>query len=116
MPSKIGMSSFIPMTSTDRSDIKDLGTASMEILSASFSTISSRTKLMGTQSPLNPKMIRENRRMVTEKLVASFEVGLELQIAWMSSFFGDHTPWWKSSRRILEPLHSRTTRNAKRLS
>lgn len=111
-----GMSSYIPMTATDRSNISNLGTVGLEILSASFSTISSRTKLLGTQSPLDPKMMRENHRMVAEKLSAGWEVGLEMHIAWMDTLLGHQTPWWESSRRILEPLHRRTTINAKRLS
>jgi hypothetical protein len=108
--------SVIPTTPAAVTDVWKLGQMTAEFWSSAFSTIKSRTLLWGKKSPLDPKMIQENQQMVTEKLAASWEVGLEVQKTWLNILLGGQTPWWTTSRRSLKPLHKRTTANAKRLS
>lgn len=109
------MSAFIPTTPAARSDVLKLGGMVLETFPAAFSTIGMRTGLLVTQSPLNPEMMKENRRMVFEKVTGFCEAGLEVQVAWLSMLSGDRTPWWTSGERILKPLHERTVANSKRL-
>jgi len=108
--------SVVPTTPAAVTEVWKLGQMTSEFWSSAFSTIKSRTFLWEAKSPLDPKMIHENQRMVTEKLAASWEVGLEVQKAWLNILLGGQTPWWTTSRRSLKPLHKRTTANAKRLS
>jgi len=116
MSNKRRVFSVIPSTPAAVSDVWKLGQMTFDFWSSAFSTINSRTLLWKTKSPLDPKMIQENQRMVTEKLAATWKVGLEVQKAWLNILLGGQTPWWISSRRSLKPLHKRTTANAKRLS
>lgn len=110
------MSAMIPMQPTVLSDAWSLGTEALEIWSAAFSTINSRTHLWQTQSPFDPRMMRENEQMVTEKLSATWEVGMEIQKAWMDVLSGEQTSVWAAGRNVLEPIHRHTTANSKRLS
>ncbi len=110
------MSAMIPMQPTAMSDAWDLGTETLEIWSAAFSTISSRTHLWQTQSPFDPKMMRENEQMVSEKLSATWEVGVEIQKAWMGMLSGDHGSVFSASRSVLKPIHRHTVANSKRLA
>ena len=104
------------MTSDARSDVRKLGSILIDAGPAALSTINLRVGMLATHAPLNPKMILENRRMVTEKLAALWDTGLEVQMAWLGILSGDNTPWWTTSLRILEPLHERAIANSKRLS
>jgi hypothetical protein len=97
-------------------DVWKLGTMALETWSTAFTTINSRTKMWETKSPFDPKMMLENHRMVSEKLAASWEIGFEMQKAWMKMLSGGQTPWWTTGRRTIKPLHRRTTANSKRLS
>lgn len=110
------MFAMSPMQPTAMSDAWNLGNEALEILSAAFSTINSRTHLWQTQSPLDPKMMRENEQMVTEKLSATWEVGMEIQKAWLGILSGDQTSMWAAGRNVLEPIHRHTVANSKRLS
>ena len=110
------LSVIIPMTPDARSDVRKLGVMLLDAGPVALSTINLRVSMLVTHAPLNPKMMLENRRMVTEKLVALRDTGLELQMAWLNMLSGDHTPWWTTSLRIIEPLHKRAIDNAKRLS
>lgn len=112
MRKKTCMSAMIPMTPTAMFDVWKLGTMAIEMWSTAIVTINSRTKMWETQSPFDPKMMRENLRMVTEKVAASREVGSAVQKAILS---GGRTPWWTTGQRTLQPLHKRTTANSKRL-
>ncbi|WP_018403342.1 hypothetical protein [Marinobacter gelidimuriae] len=110
------LSAIIPITSDARSDVRKLGGILIDAGPAALSTINLRVGMLVTHAPLNPKMILENRRMVTEKLAALWDTGLEVQMAWLDMLSGGHTPWWTTSLRILEPLHKRAIDNSKRLS
>jgi len=110
------LSAIIPMTTDARSDVRKLGCMLLNSGPVALSTIHLRVKMLATHAPLNSKMMSENRRMVTEKLAALLDTGLEVQMAWLDMLAGNHTPWWTTSLRILEPLHERTIANSKRLS
>lgn len=110
------LSAIIPMTPDARSDARKLGEMLLDTGPAALSTIGLRVSMLATHAPLNPKMILENRRMVTEKLSALWDTGLEVQRAWLDILSGTHTPWWTTGLRILEPLHKRAVENSKRLS
>ena len=110
------MSAIVPTTPTAMFDVFKLGNMATELWATALSTINSRVFLWETKSPLDPKMMKENQRMVSEKLAASWEVGMEMQKAWMNMLSGGKTPWWKTGQRTIKPLHKRTTANAKRLS
>lgn len=116
MRKNLRMSAMFPMTPTAMFDVWKLGTMTIEMWSTAFSTINSRTEMWETKSPCDPRMMVENQRMVAEKLAASWEVGFEMQKAWMNMLSGGQTPWWKTGRCTLKPLHRRTTANSKRLS
>ncbi len=116
MSKKGRRSSIVPATPAAVVDVWKLGHMTRELWSSAFSTINSRTLLWKTKSPFDPKMIQENQRMVAEKLAAGWEVGLEVQKAWLNILLGGQTPWWTTGRRTLKPLHQRTKANAKRLS
>lgn len=110
------LSAIIPMTPDARSDVRKLGCMLLNAGPAALSTINLRVGMLATHAPSNPKMILENRRMVTEKLAALWDTGLEVQMALLDILAGGHTPWWTTSLRILEPLHNRAVDNSKRLS
>jgi len=110
------LSAIIPMTPDARSDVRKLGCMLLNAGPAVLSTINLRVGMLATHAPSNPKMILENRRMVTEKLAALWDTGLEVQMALLDMLSGGHTPWWTTSLRILEPLHKRVIDNSKRLS
>lgn len=116
MSRKNRTSSFVPTTPTAMFDVWKFSTMATELWSTALSTINARTSLWETKSPFDPKMMQENQRMVSEKLAASWEVGLEFQKAWMNMLSGGQTPWWTTGQRTMKPLHKRTTANAKRLS
>ena len=111
------MSALVPMSPAAMFDVWKLSTMALEMWATAFSTINARTDLWQTQSPFDPKMMLENQRMVMEKLAASWEVGTQMQKAWMNMLGGGRmTPWWTTGQRTLKPLHKRTTANARRLS
>ncbi|KTG28606.1 hypothetical protein AWR38_28100 [Idiomarina sp. WRN-38] len=51
-------------------------------------------------------MMRENQRMVTEKMEASIEAGLVVQKAFFSAMSGQYAPWWITSQKSDETLPS----------
>ncbi|WP_050996592.1 hypothetical protein [Marinobacter sp. BSs20148] len=110
------LSAIIPMTPDARSDVWKLSCILMYAGPVALSTINLRVGMLVTHAPSNPKVILENRRMVTEKLAALWDTGLEVQMAWLDTLSGGHTPWWTTSLRILEPLLERAIDNSKRLS
>ncbi|MBB3191991.1 hypothetical protein [Halomonas cerina] len=88
----------------------------LELWTTSLETIAMRHRLWHTLSPASPRMLQENQRMVSEKLEASLEIGVELHRAILGAVNGRPTPWWVTGRRTLGPLHRRTTANSHRLS
>ncbi|WP_233266451.1 hypothetical protein [Cobetia sp. L2A1] len=109
--------SMVPTTPAAMFDVWKLGTTSVELWSTTLSTIFSRTQLWGTQSPLDPKMIVENQKMVSEKIAASWEMWFVMQKAWSSAMTGGKVaPWWTTGTQFIKPLHKRTTANSRRLS
>ncbi|RDB42583.1 hypothetical protein DU490_12430 [Halomonas sp. DQ26W] len=97
-------------------DVWKLGVMACELWSTSLSTIAMRNSLWQTQSPNSARMIKENQRMVSEKLEASLETGFEVQKAILGMAFGQSTPWWVTGRRTLTPYHRRSSANSLRLS
>ncbi|MGQ4878264.1 hypothetical protein ACOJCM_06790 [Billgrantia sp. LNSP4103-1] len=97
-------------------EIWRLSIMAFELWSTSMSTIAMRQGLWQTQSPTSARMLKENQRMVTEKLEAGMETGFEIQKAMLQMAFGQTTPWWVTSRRTMTPYHRRSSANSKRLS
>jgi hypothetical protein len=110
------INAFVPFTPAAFFDVWKVGIMSFELWATSLSTIALRNNLWYTQVPTSARMMKENQRMVTEKLDASMEVALEMNKAMLGMFSGQYTPWWVTSRRALKPLHRRTTANSRRLS
>lgn len=105
-----------PMNPADMFDVWKVGITAFELWSTSLSTIAMRNNLWSTQAPTDARMIKENQRMVTEKLEACMEVGFEMQKAMLGMATGQYSPWWVTSQRAMKPLHRRTTANSRRLS
>lgn len=106
----------IPFTPAAMFDAWKVGVMAFELWSTSLSTIAMRNQLWYTQAPNSARMVKENQRMVSEKLEAGLEVGLEMQKALLGMYAGRYAPWWVTGRRTLMPLHRRTTANSRRLS
>ncbi|QJQ96840.1 MULTISPECIES: hypothetical protein [Halomonadaceae] len=106
----------IPMTPAAMFDVWKVGVMAFELWSTSLSTIAMRNNLWYTQAPTSAKMMKENHKMVTEKLEASMEMGLEMQKAMFGMASGQHAPWWVTSRLMMTPYHRRSSANSKRLS
>ncbi|HDZ46595.1 hypothetical protein LCGC14_0453510 [marine sediment metagenome] len=97
-------------------DIWKAGVMAFELWSTSLSTITMRNHLWQTQPFFSPKMMQENQKMVTEKLEASMEAGLEMQKALFNSMNGNLAPWWITSQRTMKPYHQRSSANSRRLA
>ncbi|WP_245904636.1 hypothetical protein [Billgrantia lactosivorans] len=106
----------MPYSPAPMLEIWRLGVMAFELWSTSMSTIAMRHGLWQTQSPTSGRMLRENQRMVTEKLEAGLETGFELQKAMLQMAFGQSAPWWVTSRRTMTPYHRRSSANSRRLS
>ncbi len=107
---------LIPVTPAAMMDVWKLGVMMAELWTSSFSTIAMRHNLWQTQSPASARMIKENQRMVSEKIEAGMETGLVLQKAMLGMMFGQTTPWWVTSRRSMQPYHRHSSANSRRLS
>lgn len=107
---------FVPVTPAAMLDVWKVGVMSFELWSTSFMTIAMRHNLWFTQVPTSAKMLAENQRMVTEKIEASMETGLEMQKAMLGVFTGKQTPWWVTTRRTMTPYHRRSSANSRRLA
>ncbi len=97
-------------------DLWKVGMMGMELWSSSLSTIAMRQQLWQTQPFFSPAMMRENQRMVTEKIEASMEAGLVMQKAVLSAMSGRYAPWWITSQKAMQPYHRRSSANSRRLS
>lgn len=106
----------IPATPAAMFDVWKVGVMAFELWSTSLSTIAMRSNLWYTQVPTSTKMMKENQKMVTEKLEASMETFMEMQKAMLDMFAGKQSPWWVTSRKTMLPYHRRTTANSRRLS
>lgn len=108
--------SVFPMNPADMFAVWKVGVTAFELWTTTLSTIGQRQTLWSTQAPTDAKMIKENQRMVTEKLEACMEVGFEMQKAMLGMATGQFSSWWITSQRAMQPLHRRTTANSRRLS
>ncbi|CAN0570497.1 unnamed protein product, partial [Ectocarpus sp. 12 AP-2014] len=91
-------SPMLPTTPLAMFDIWKAGIMAFELWSTSLSTITLRNHLWQTQPFFSPKMMQENQKMITEKLEASMEAGLEMQKALLNSMNGNLAPWWITSQ------------------
>lgn len=107
---------MVPKTPAAMMDVWKLSIMALELWTTSFSTIAMRNGLWQTQSPTSARMVKENQRMVTEKLEAGMETGFEIQKAMLQMAFGQTTPWWVTGRRTMTPYHRRSSANSRRLS
>nr|WP_289124147.1 hypothetical protein [uncultured Halomonas sp.] len=55
-------------------------------------------------------MMRENQRMVTEKIEASIKAGLVMQKAFFSAMSGQYAPWWITSQKAMKPSSAKSRR------
>ncbi|RUR31038.1 hypothetical protein ELY33_08190 [Vreelandella andesensis] len=97
-------------------DMWKAGSMAFELWSSSLSTIAMRQQMWQTQPFYSPSMMRENQRMVTEKMEASIEAGLVMQKAVLSAMGGHYAPWWITSQKTMKPYHRRSSANSRRLS
>ncbi len=93
-----------------------LGTMWVEMWLSASTTIMWRSWdwMLGWPAP-DRRLESENKRMVEEKVAAAMEVNL----AWMklaSSMWSGRWNPWISGKRMLLPLHRKTTANARRLT
>lgn len=107
---------LVPQSPAAMMDVWKMGIMAFELWSTSFSTIAMRTNLWHTQDPTSAKMLKENQRMVQEKFDATLETGFEMQKTLLNMAFGQHAPWWVTSRRAMSPYHRRSSANSRRLS
>ena len=96
-------------------DVWKVGLMAFELWSTSLSTIAMRQHLWQTQPFFSPQMMRENQRMITEKMEASMEASMAMQKALFGSMSGKMTPWWVTSKRTMTPYHRRSSANSRRL-
>ncbi|MBA2780632.1 hypothetical protein [Billgrantia kenyensis] len=108
--------SLVPLNPAAMMDVWKLGVMAFELWSTSVSTITLRQSLWQTQPPTSARMLRENRRMVTEKFEAGLETGFEIQKAMLQMAFGQSSPWWDTGLRAMTPYHRRSSANSLRLS
>lgn len=97
-------------------DIWKSGLMAFELWSSSLSTIAMRQQLWQTQPFFSPSMMRENQRMVTEKMEASMEAALVVQKTLFSAMSGNYVPWWVTSQKTMKPYQRRSSANSRRLS
>ncbi|MBP5982050.1 MAG: hypothetical protein KA748_17855 [Halomonas sp.] len=107
---------LVPMSPAAMFDAWKVGLMALELCTTSWSTITMRNQLWQTQPFFSPKMMKENQRMVSEKLDASMEAGLVMQKALFNMLGGQHAPWWVTSRQAMQPYHRRSSANSRRLS
>ncbi|RUR32982.1 hypothetical protein [Vreelandella nanhaiensis] len=107
---------LMPMSPVAMLDVWKVGIMAIELWTSSFSTITQRNQLWQTQPFFSPRMMKENQRMVTEKLEASMEAGFAMQKAFLNMLGGQHAPWWVTSRQAMQPYHRRSSANSKRLA
>jgi hypothetical protein len=107
---------LLPTTPPAMFDMWKAGLMAFELWSTSLSTITMRHHLWQTQPFFSANMMKENQKMVTEKLEASMEAGLEMQKALINSMSGQLAPWWVTSQRTMKPYHQRSSANSRRLA
>ncbi|MGM0834433.1 hypothetical protein M0220_07430 [Halomonas qinghailakensis] len=97
-------------------DIWKAGLMAFELWSSSLTTIAMRQQMWQTQPFFSPSMMRENQRMVSEKMEASAEAGLVMQKTLINAMSGQYAPWWVTSQKAMKPYHRRSSANSRRLS
>lgn len=107
---------LIPMSTVAMLDAWKVGIMAIELWTSSLSTITQRHQLWQTQPFFSPHMMKENQRMVTEKLEASMETCFAMQKVFLNMLGGQHAPWWVTSRQAMQPYHRRSSANSRRLS
>lgn len=105
-----------PMSPMAIFDAWKVGLMAFELCTTSWSTITMRNQLWQTQPFFSPKMMKENQRMISEKLDASMEAGLAMQKTLFNMLRGQYAPWWVTSRQAIQPYHRRSRANSSRLS
>jgi hypothetical protein len=87
-------------------------------MTSAYNVMSRTSWLSGAMpgsSPTGQAAMSEWQRMWSEKLLASMEVGMELQRAGYQMMLGSFNPWHTGSR-MLAPLHRRSVSNSRRLA
>ncbi len=97
------------------SDYIRVSQMTMQTWTACLQTISLRTELMSTHSPLSTKVIRENMMMSTEKISASFEIYSQLHRSTFELYHGKFDPL-NTWVQVLVPIREKAANNAQRLS
>ncbi len=96
-----------------------LGWMVSELWMTSAFNIAARTSWLGGMTPgadpAGAAALREWQRMWTEKLLAGWELGFEMQRAGVDLALGRFDPLHSGSR-MLRPYHRRTTGNSRRLA
>ena len=82
---------------------------------ACMQTITLRTEMMSTHSPLSARVMNENVIMGTEKISASLEIYSQLQSSAHALYYGKFDPLiaWEN---MLRPINKKAIKNARRLS
>lgn len=104
-----------PTTAAAPWDAWTLGWMVTEMWVTSAYNIASRTSWLSTADPTGAAAWREWQRMLSEKMMASLEVGMEIQRA-SYDFWTGRFDIWNQGTRVLRPLHRRTVSNSKRLA
>ena len=93
-----------------------LGMMAVELGTAAVTTIMLRNWNWAVKWP-NPdrRLNAEGNRMIVEKIAAAMEVTAAWQLAAFGALSGTFNPW-RSSRKVLTPLHRKATANARRLT
>jgi len=92
-----------------------LGWVASELWMTSAYDLMSRTNWLTGADPSRSAARQDWQRLWGEEVAAGLEVAMEVQRAGYELWFGRFNPW-HTSRRVLRPLHRRTTANARRLA
>lgn len=92
-----------------------LNQMALQTWTACLQTISLRTELMSTHPPLSKVIIRENLKMSTEKISATFELYAQLQASAFDLYHGKFDAVI-ACEEMLKPISQKATANARRLS
>jgi hypothetical protein len=97
-------------------DVFRLAQTGFELYVSAVTTIALRQQLWLSMPPWDPRLAIEWHRMVGEKVMAGFEVGLVLQRSAVDFYTGTAINPWVDSRKAIMPLQRRTKANVRRLS
>jgi hypothetical protein len=112
------MSTIVANVSAAKNPVVDvwrLGLMAVELGTAAVTTIVLRNWYLAVKWPHPDRRFNaEGNRMVAEKIAAAFEVTAAWQRAVLGAWSGEFNPW-RTGRKVLTPLHSKATANARRL-